>query len=219
VQREFWLDRWRKQEIGFHQPEVNPWLTNWWPRLDLPAGCSVFVPLCGKSLDMGWLADQGHQVIGVELAEAAVRGFYDEAQCPFRMEWQRHLQLFSGDRVSIYCGDFMNLTALHLSEVAAVYDRAALIALPPKMREHYADHLLRIIPDGCRVLLVTLEYDQRRVSGPPHSVAEAEVRALFGGRCEVERLCSRVSRALPPKFLDSGVDEALEVAYRLTKHS
>lgn len=217
MQREFWLDRWRNQEIGFHQPEVNDWLETWWPQLRLAPGSSVFVPLCGKSLDMGWLADQGHRVFGVELAEAAVRAFYEQAQRPYRVERQRHLQLFAGDGVSIYCGDVMDLTALHLPGVAAVYDRAALIALPPKMRLHYADHLQRIICDGCRILLLTLEYEQTLVPGPPHAVTEDEVRALFGARCDVQRLDARMVGRLPPKFPEGGVDQALEVAYLLTK--
>jgi thiopurine S-methyltransferase len=217
MQREFWLERWQKQEIGFHQPEVNGWLKNWWPQLGLPSGSSVFVPLCGKSLDMGWLADQGHRVIGVELAESAVRGFYEQAQRPYRVERERHLQLFAGDGVSIYCGDVMQLTALHLPNVTGVYDRAALIALPPKMRQHYADHLQRIVGDGCRILLLTLEYEQSRVPGPPHSVAEDEVRALFGARCKVERLDARTARELPPKFGAAGIEEAVETVYLLTK--
>jgi thiopurine S-methyltransferase len=219
MQREFWLERWRNEEIGFHQPEVNPWLKTWWPKLALPPGSPVFVPLCGKSLDMGWLADQGHRVVGVELAESAVRSFYEHAQRPYRIERQRHLQLYAGDGVSIYCGDFLHLTALHVRGVAGVYDRAALIALPPKMRLYYADHLQRIVGDGCRILLLTLEYDQSRVSGPPHSVDANEVRALFGARCKIERLGSETVTALPPKFREAGVQEAVEAAYLLIKQS
>jgi thiopurine S-methyltransferase len=166
---------------------------------------------------MGWLADQGHRVFGVELAETAVRAFYEQAQRPYRVERQRHLQLYAGDGVSIYCGDFMQLTALHLPGVKAVYDRAALIALPPKMRLHYADHLQRIVGDGCRMLLIALEYDQERVGGPPHSVAGDEVRSLFGTRCSVERIDERVVRELPPKFAAGGIVEAVEVAYLVTK--
>lgn len=217
MERQFWLERWANQEIGFHQPNVNPWLEQHWPALELPAGSSVFVPLCGKSLDMAWLAERGHRVIGVELAESAVRAFYEEAGQGVHVQRLRHLQCFTGGAVTIYCGDFMDLTALHLTGVAAVYDRAALIALPPRMRGHYADHLLRIIPDGCRILLLTLEYDQKRVPGPPHSVAESEVQALFGGRCRVERVCTVEATQLPPKFAAAGIDQAREVLYRLVK--
>tara|TARA_Y100001933_G_scaffold226751_1_gene240967 strand:+ start:7620 stop:8279 length:660 start_codon:yes stop_codon:yes gene_type:complete len=217
VEREFWLDRWQNQEIGFHQPAVNPWLQKCWPEFDLPAGSGVFVPLCGKSLDLGWLASQGHEVYGVELAETAVRAYFEEAEQPCRVERMPHLQRFVGGPVTLYCGDFMDLTVLHLPRVQAVYDRAALVALPPRMRAHYADHLLRIVPDGCRILLLTLEYDQKRVPGPPHAVLEDEVRALFGERCEIESCCRAPARALPPKFAEAGVDEAVEAVYRMVK--
>jgi thiopurine S-methyltransferase len=217
MEREFWLARWSNQEIGFHQPQANPWLKKCWSKLGVASDRPVFVPLCGKSLDLGWLAEQGHPVIGVELAETAVRAFYQEANEPMRVERQRHLQRYTGGRVTIYCGDFMDLTALHLAGVAAVYDRAALIALPPRMRSQYADHLQRIIPDGCQVLLLTLENDQTQVPGPPHCVTEAEVRTLFDGRCQIERLCAATLDQLPPKFAAGGVNEAVEVAYRLVK--
>lgn len=217
MEREFWLERWSRQEIGFHQPDVNPWLQRLWPELAVPAGRPVFVPLCGKSLDMLWLAERGHPVIGVELAETAVRAFFHEARRPCRLERQRHLQLFRDDEIAIYCGDFWDLAAMHVAHAAAVYDRASLIALPEKMRQHYADHLQRIVSDGTRMLLLTLEYDQSLVAGPPHAVGEAEVMRLFGTRCTVERLCSGTVCRLPPKFAEGGVSEAVEVAYRLTK--
>jgi len=217
VEREFWLDRWQKQEIGFHQPTVNPWLRKCWPDLGLPEGAGVFVPLCGKSLDLCWLAEQGHQVFGVELAETAVRAFYEEAAHSCPVDRLRHLLRFQGGRVTIYCGDVMDLTVLHLPGVQAVYDRGALVALPPRMRVNYADHLLRIVPEGCRLLLLTLEYDQAQVPGPPHSVPEAEVRALFEPRCDIDAACRTTTRTLPPKFADAGIDEVTEVVYRLTK--
>jgi thiopurine S-methyltransferase len=217
MEREFWLARWSNQEIGFHQAQVNPWLKRCWPQLGVSADATVLVPLCGKSLDLGWLAEQGHAVVGVELAEDAVRSYYEEANEAFRVERERHFLRYDGSRVTIFCGDFMDLTALLLPGVNAVYDRAALIALPPRMRAHYADHLQRIVPDGCRMLLLTLEYDQARVPGPPHSVEEAEVRTLFETRCGVERVCSTTVTELPPKFAQNGVTEAQEVAYRVVK--
>ena len=219
MEREFWLARWDRQEIGFHQPRVNPFLQKLWPEVGVPGDSAVFVPLCGKSLDLGWLAQQGHVVFGVELAETAVRAFYHEAGEPFRVERLRHLVQYTGGRVTIFCGDFMDLTALHLPGVKGVYDRGALVALPPKLRAHYADHLQRIVPDACRMLLLTVEYDQARVPGPPHAVGEAEVNALFGARCQVERLCSApvVAADLPPSFAQGGVEEAVEVAYCVVK--
>ncbi|MDZ7670639.1 MAG: thiopurine S-methyltransferase [Gammaproteobacteria bacterium] len=217
MEREFWLDRWNSQQIGFHQADVNPWLRKCWPEMGIPGDSPVFVPLCGKSLDMHWLAQRGHQVYGVELAEMAVRAFFDEAGQPCRIQRLRHVQEFSAGRVSIYCGDFMDLTALHLPGVAAVYDRAALNALPPKSRAHYADHLLRIVPENCRILLLTLEYEQKTVAGPPYSVPQKEVEALFTGRCDIESACRTTAQALPPKFAKAGLDNVTEVIYQLVK--
>jgi thiopurine S-methyltransferase len=217
VQREFWLERWRTQQIGFHQGEVNGRLKQYWPEFGVAPDEAVFVPLCGKSVDMLWLSEHGHRVIGVELAESAVRAFFDEAGLPFQMERERHLLRYSHRTITVYCGDVMDLTGLHLRGVGGVYDRAGLIALPPGMRAHYADHLQRIVPDGSRMLLLTLEYDQSKLPGPPHAVLEDEVRALFGGRCRVDSLCRAPARALPPSFAEAGVADASEVAYRIVK--
>jgi thiopurine S-methyltransferase len=219
LHREFWLERWRTQQIGFHQGEVNGRLTQYWPEFGVAPDQAVFVPLCGKSLDMLWLAERGHRVIGVELAESAVRAFFDEAGLPFQMERERHLLRYSHAAITVYCGDVMDLTGLHLRGVGGVYDRAGLIALPPRMRGHYADHLQRIVPDGSRMLLLTLEYDQSQVPGPPHAVLEAEVRSLFEERCRVDGLCRAPARALPPVFAEAGVAEAFEAAYRIVKVS
>jgi len=219
MQRDFWLERWRNNEIGFHLADVNPRLRQFWPELGLPDGAPVFVPLCGKSLDLHWLAAQGHRVVGVELVEAAVHAFFAEANASSRIERSARLPCHQSGDISIFCGDIMELTALELRDVAAVFDRAALIALPPRMRAHYVDHVLRIIPDATQVLLVTLEYDQALVSGPPHAVLEDEVRALYGARCTVEKLAVKPITAIPPSFAAAGVTEAVETVYRMVKQT
>ncbi len=217
MQREFWLERWRRNEIGWHQSEVNPWLAGRWSQLGIPAERAVFVPLCGKSLDMRWLHKQGHPVIGVELSEAAVTAYFEEAEEVYRIDQEQYFRKHVGVSATIYCGDFMDLTARELKNVGGVFDRGALVALPPAMRAYYADHLLRILPDRARILLVTLEYDQNLVAGPPHAVSPVEVESLFSGRCSVERLaCERTSR-LPAKFAEAGVDEVVEAVYAVTK--
>jgi thiopurine S-methyltransferase len=113
----------------------------------------------------------------------------------------------------------MELSAPELRGVEAVFDRAALIALPPRMRAHYVDHLLRIVPEGARILLVTLEYDQSLISGPPHAVLEDEVLAHYGGRCEVERIAHRPVTVVPPAFAAAGVRDAAEAVYRIVKRT
>ena len=188
----FWLERWQSNQIGFHQNEHNPLLVEFWPTLELPDDARVFVPLCGKSLDMNWLSSMGHQVVGVELAQLAIEEYFAE-QGELEKESVDRFVRYRSAQTEVYQGDFFDLTTSLLEGVDAVFDRAALIALPPDMRFRYADHMLRIIPDGCRVLLITLEYDQAVVAGPPHAVLSEEVQQLFEHRCEIERMASCAS--------------------------
>ena len=217
MQREFWLERWQNNDIGWHQPEVNRWLARYWGQLAVPAEGAVFVPLCGKSLDMRWLYQQGHDVVGVELSEAAARAYFDEAGEICRTEVRQFFVAHVGPSARIYSGDCLDLSAYELKGVGGAFDRGALVALPPKMRARYADHLQRILPERTRVLLVTLEYDQSLVEGPPHAVHAEEVQALFEARCEVARLASHATDQLPPKFASAGVTQATETVYAITK--
>ncbi len=214
----FWLERWQKNQIGFHQAEHNKLLLEFWPRLDIPPGSRVFVPLCGKSMDMRWLERAGHSVVGVELAEIAVQTYFAESgECAQTRAVDRFL-LHQGPMTSIYHGDFFDLTSSLLEDVRGLFDRGALVALPPDMRFRYVDHLLRIIPDGTRILLLTFEYDQNLVAGPPHCVMPEEVEALFGTRCQVDLIESIVTSLLPPHFESHGVSQAVESVYVITKN-
>ena len=214
---QFWHDRWRDNQIGFHQQRYNRWLIKHWRDLGLAPGSQVFVPLCGKSLDMRWLAAKGHPVQGIELVEQAIEAFFTECGEPFIHDTRGRFQRYSAANIEILGGDFFELTVNHLNVPAAVFDRAALIALPEKLRARYADHLLRIIPDGAQILLVTLEYPQDMVEGPPFSVLPEEVTIHFEERCSVQRLASKATDMLPPKFAQAGVDQAVESVYRIVK--
>lgn len=217
MDHEFWLERWQTNQIGFHQTEFNAWLLQHWPALGLSAGARVFVPLCGKSRDMLWLAGAGHPVIGVELSSTAIEAFFDEAGAPHSRRQHGRSTFYDGGRIGIYCGDFFELTERELAGTAGVFDRGALIALPPPMRRRYADHLLKILPIGAQSLLLTLEYDQSRVSGPPFSVQRDEVTDLFAARCSIELLEHSPTQDVPPRFHAQGIREAGESAYRIVK--
>jgi len=154
---ELWQRCWREQETAFHQESVNRQLIRFWPRLGLAPGARVFVPLCGKSLDMLWLAAQGHEVLGVELSDIAVGAFFAENGLkPLRRELGPFTFWRSG-RIGILRGDFFSLTAAHLGQVAAVFDRASLTALPVAQRADYALHLRRILPAAGKIFLLTTE--------------------------------------------------------------
>ena len=183
---DFWLQRWREGQIGFHRGEVMPLLEQYWPSLDAPAGSRVFVPLAGKTLDMHWLAAQGLQVLGCELSPLAVEAFFAEAGITPQVQLDTDGSHHRAGAIDLVQGDVFALREQALATMDAFYDRAALIALPPELRLRYAHALYAALPTGCRGLLVTLEYPQAERAGPPFSVQEDEVQALYAGDWTVD---------------------------------
>ncbi|KAF0811101.1 thiopurine S-methyltransferase [Alcanivorax sp. S71-1-4] len=208
----FWHRRWQNNEIGFHQPEGHRWLPRHWPALGLAPEAPVLVPLCGKSEDMHWLQRQGHPVVGAELSRAALEAFLSAHQLTASWQPAGALTVAHAPGYSLYCGDFFSLTADDIAHVQAVYDRAALIALPPLMRERYVAHLRRILPAGWRMLLVSLEYDQSKMDGPPFSVSADEVERLFHG-CAVRQLEVEDASSGQPRFEEAGLNTLRERAW------
>lgn len=217
MRAKFWLDLWQKNQIAFHRAEHNQLLLDFWGELDLPQTAPVFVPMCGKSLDMRWLENAGHPVVGVELAQIAAETYFAEGGETPRQSVVDRFCCYHGTGTTIFHGDFFDLTAPLIDHVQGAFDRGALVALPPDMRFRYVDHLLRILPDDTRILLITFEYDQHLVAGPPHAVLPEEVEFLYGTRCSVQLLESIVTSALPGRFADQGVTQAVESVYLITK--
>jgi thiopurine S-methyltransferase len=154
---QLWLQSWRDNHIDFHQITVNQLLTKFWPKLDITPSSKVFVPLCGKSLDMIWLSEQGHQVIGVELSPIAIRDFFKENGFkPVKKSWG-HFTLWQYKQISILCGDYFSLSKDDLGEIDIVYDRASLTALPEDIRKRYVEHLKIIVQDTTKVFILTTE--------------------------------------------------------------
>lgn len=175
------------------------------------------MPLCGKSLDMAWLAGQGLRVLGVELAERAVEDFFAEQGLQPEVEQQGVLRLYRAAGVEIYCGDFFNVQAEHVAGCTALYDRAALIALPETMRARYVEHLAAILPGNCRGLLVSLEYAQEEMSGPPFSVSQAEIDARLSPYWQIELLARHDVLNENWRFLQRGLSSLHESIYRLQR--
>lgn len=217
MEPKFWQERWARNQIGFHLPEVNPYLQRHWPQLAVAEGSKVLVPLCGKSLDLMWLASQGLRVMGVELSEQAVEAFFNEQNLVPRITRQGAFTVYQADLIEVWCGDFFALNAEALVGCAALYDRAALIALPPLMRAQYAEHLSRLLPAGCQGLLITLDYDQTQKAGPPFAVTDDEVKVLFGPGWTLETLQEQDVLGESWKFVQEGVTRLDERVYRLTK--
>ncbi|QJI28257.1 thiopurine S-methyltransferase [Pseudomonas sp. ADAK18] len=213
----FWHERWARNQIGFHLSEVNPYLPQHWSGLGLANGGRVLVPLCGKSLDLLWLASQGHRVLGVELSEKAIEEFFSEQGLTPQISRQAVFKVYQAGSIELWCGDFFALEAGMVADCTALYDRAALIALPPLMREQYAAHLNRVLVAGCQGMLITLDYDQARKAGPPFAVTDQEVRLLFGGRWQMSVVDERDILGESWKFVQDGVTSLEERVYRLTK--
>ncbi len=214
---EFWHQRWREGRIGFHQDRVTPLLERHWSSLELAPGSRVFVPLAGKSLDLAWLASQGHRVLGVELSQLAVEQFFHEHGLAPAIRDSRYGRHYLAGGVELVQGDVFMLDAGLLSGCAAVFDRAALIALPPELRRRYADKVYARLPGGCRGLLVTIDYPPEEKQGPPFSVDGDEVQALFGSRWRIDLLERRDILDKEPRFAAEGVTRLHTAAYRLVR--
>lgn len=219
MDKAFWHERWQRREIGFHQQRIHALLSRFWPQLGLPQGSAVFVPLAGKSRDMAWLATQGHRIIGVELSDVAVREFFEEAGLVPDRSSAGTFEIFSAGPFALYCGDFFELTADDLKDVVAVYDRAALIALPPQMRAAYAEALARILPREAIIFLIAIDYPEGEITGPPFAVPSDEVLRLYGDNFEIEVLESRDGLADSDNLKKRGVTRLAETAYLLRRRS
>jgi thiopurine S-methyltransferase len=216
MEPDFWHDRWNTDQIGFHQPRPNEKLTAHWPSLEAPAASAVFVPLCGKSLDMVWLAKRGHRIVGVELSELAVDDFFAGQNLTPETRQVGSLTLKSAGPFELYCGDYFDISPDLVEDARAIYDRAALVALPAHMRRAYAAHTNSLFAAApAPIFLITLEYDQSIVDGPPHSVPRTEVEELFGAGYDIHERHRAEDRSPPPKFVDAGLHSVTEVAYLL----
>ncbi|BFM15621.1 thiopurine S-methyltransferase [Maricurvus nonylphenolicus] len=187
MQAEFWYERWASNDIGFHQPEANHFLTKYMSQLELPVGGRVFLPLCGKSLDIHWLLAQGYAVAGAELSEMAVQQLFEELGLEAAVRHEGTLKCYSAPQIDIWVGDIFELDKQALGPVGAVYDRAALVALPLPTRHRYTQHLMAIT-GRVRQLLICFEYDQSLMEGPPFSITDTEVESHYGSDYQISLL-------------------------------
>lgn len=210
MEASFWHERWDKGEIGFHRSDYHPFLTAHFPGLQLPQGATILVPLCGKTLDMRWLVEQGYQVIGSELSEDAGRAFFDEQGWDYNREDLGPFVALRGREkpVTLLIGDFFALTAEHIGAIDGFYDRAATIALPADMRQRYIEHLLSLLPDSAKGLIITIEdAPGEHFDGPPFSVPASEVLEHFGRGGPVDPVAERTTEIRDPRH-------PLETAFR-----
>ena len=185
----FWQRKWERNDIAFHEREANPLLDIYFRSLALPAGSRVFLPLCGKTLDIRWLLAHGLHVAGVELSRIAVEQLFADLGVTPAITSVGPLDRYCAPGIDIFAGDILNLSRATLGAIDAVYDRAALVALPASVRDCYAAHLIAVT-DRAPQLLITYDYDQRQQNGPPFSVDADEVGRHYG-QSHAPRLLAR----------------------------
>jgi thiopurine S-methyltransferase len=215
MEPQFWHERWAINQIGFNQSDVNPHLLKLWPELNVNRGERVFVPLCGKSIDMTWLANQDLYVVGAELSETAVAAYFSENGLKPDIREQGAFKVYRHESCEIWCGDFFALKAKDIGSCTAFYDRAALIALPAEMRWRYVEQLNRLLSEDARGLLITLDYEQSQIPGPPFSVDDDEVQQLMTPQWRVKRVGEWDVLEQSAKFKQAGATRLMEYAYRM----
>ena len=178
MKHDFWHKKWEKNEIGFHLPEANPLLVKHLPTLQLKQGARIFLPLCGKTLDIAWLPSLGYRVAGAELSSIAIEDLFNSLNLTPTITKLDAITHYSAPNIDLFVGDIFNVSSTILGAVDAVYDRAALVALPEEMRQRYTSHLLALTQNAPQ-LLICFEYDQSLHAGPPFSIGAQEVKQHY----------------------------------------
>ena len=203
MEASFWHDKWEKNQIGFHESETNPLLLKHFSRLNLKEGSRIFLPLCGKTRDVAWLLSEGYQVVGVELSEIAIEQLFQELGVTPEISKSGSLIHYQAANIDLFVGDFFEISPLILGHVDAVYDRAALIALPPETRAQYTSHLIKITENAPQ-LLICIEYDQSEMNGPPFSLVPSEIEQHYTAHYDL--------RLLESSKIDGGLKGKIEAS-------
>ncbi|MEX0662667.1 MAG: thiopurine S-methyltransferase [Balneolaceae bacterium] len=206
----YWQSRWRKNKIGFHLPEGYPGLQKYWHHLDITDHPVVLVPLCGKSIDMVWMEEQGGTVIGVEISEKAILDFLDENNREYKTNTFANFTIYQTGKIHLWCGDFMKLPKHKLPKINLIFDKGALIALPPKMRISYFYKIKELAGNSTKILLQHFEYPQNQMPGPPFSVSEEEIENAFKATFSIHLLESNnIKPETFPKFQRRGLNSII----------
>lgn len=187
MEKDFWHERWRSNKIAFHESETNQHLIRYFDQLALMTNSRVMIPLCGKSLDLHWILSKGYQVVGIELVEQAVDDFFTTMKVAPKVQKVGAFKHYSFDKLEIFQGDIFDMTTQILGKVDAIYDRAALVALPLEIRRRYSQCLVQLSQKAPQ-LLITFEYDQSLMDGPPFSIPDPEVFEHYSNLYQVKLL-------------------------------
>jgi thiopurine S-methyltransferase len=217
MEHSFWLDRWQKSDIGFHQAGAHDFLARHWPSLGAAKRSDVLVPLCGKSNDMVWLAEQGHAIIGTELAQSAIDQFFAERTRTPATVTEGAFTVSRAGPYALWCGDHLALDPAVTRRIGGVFDRAALVAMPRIMQRPYAEKLAALTPSGIPVLLVSLDYDPSEMDGPPFPISPDRVEELFAGDFRITLLEKRDGLNASQNLKKRGLTALQEMAWKLVR--
>lgn len=187
MKAEFWHERWQNNDIAFHLERVNPQLERHFGALNLTQGSRIFLPLCGKTNDIPWLLSKGYQIVGAELSEMAIQQLFEELGAKPTVSETNAMKLYQAQEISVFVGDIFDLSSETLGEVDAIFDRGALVALPVGMRNGYTDHLIEITNKAPQ-LLITYEYNQQLMAGPPFSISKEELNRHYADSYQLKIL-------------------------------
>ena len=216
MESSFWHERWQKGDIGFHRDTPHPSLEQHWHSLAVAAPAIVFVPLCGKSLDMAWLAGKGYRVRGVELSQIAIDDFFAGQDLTPATRSEGPFTVSKAGPFELWCGDLFALPSTALDDVDAIYDRASLIALPPPTQAAYAKWLSTTLGTA-PILLISLAYNETEMNGPPFSIPEQQIRRLFADSFQLDVLSNKEVLDDNPGLRKRGLSAITETVYRVRR--
>lgn len=213
-----WEDRWQEGRIYFHNDQPNKRLLKYFSYLHVPPHSHCLVPLCGKSLDMPWLASKGQKITGIELSSIAIKDFFKENHLtPKNLPINEKLLSYSTESYSLIQGDLFDLQPSMIPKVDWIYDRAALVAIPPQDQKQYATHLSSFLSKGKKVFLISFEYDQKEMEGPPFSATEDSIHKFFSPMFSIQKLDKENALDQEPRFKGKGLTSLFVGVYILTK--
>lgn len=215
MNNELWLNKWLANDIAFHETKTNPDLIKYLTELKLSRGSTIFVPFCGKTKDMWWLADNGFQVVGVELSKIACNAFFSERNITPDILQKGKFVIYEHENIKVFCGDLFDLTASDLPQTHAVYDCKAMIALPPSVRKKYVDHIIACTGIKINVLLITREFESTVVP-PPYPINREEINLLFNSAFKVKQVKNLSLLNIPDRLKKKGYCDITECVYVIT---
>lgn len=187
MEASFWHQKWGDNQIGFHESEANALLVRHFDSLNLKQDARIYLPLCGKTRDIAWMLDKGYQVVGAELSEIAIKQLFKDLDAEPEISVVSELTHYHAEGIDMYVGDIFEVSADILGPVDAIYDRAALVALPPETRVKYAKHL-QDTTGNAKQLVICFQYDQSLMTGPPFSIVGEEIQKHYAADYEITNL-------------------------------